>query len=93
MHDELGQHLTALRLKASVLRMQLDKDNLELLGRSEELISLVDDTMQVVRGVIASLRPAALDTVSSRHWNGSQPASIVVTARCAGCARTTRISL
>ncbi|HKR39920.1 MAG TPA: AAA family ATPase [Paraburkholderia sp.] len=70
MHDELGQHLTALRLKASILRMQLDKDNLELLGRSEELISLVDETMQVVRGVIASLRPAALDTglVAALEW-------------------------
>src|SRR6266702_2841056 len=62
MHDELGQHLTALRLRASVLRMQLGNDRPELVEQTQALISLVDETMQVVRGVIASLRPAALDT-------------------------------
>ncbi|MEM5316964.1 AAA family ATPase [Paraburkholderia sp. JHI869] len=70
MHDELGQHLTALRLKASILRMRLGKDNLELVEQSEALTTLVDETMQVVRGVIASLRPAALDTgiVAALEW-------------------------
>ncbi|MFT0169452.1 AAA family ATPase [Paraburkholderia mimosarum] len=70
MHDELGQHLTALRLKASVLRMRLGKDNLELVEQSDALTTLVDETMQVVRGVIASLRPAALDTgiVAALEW-------------------------
>ncbi|WP_094781160.1 AAA family ATPase [Paraburkholderia ribeironis] len=61
MHDELGQHLTALRLKASALRMQLGEDRPELVEQTQVLIALVDETMQVVRGVIASLRPAALD--------------------------------
>ncbi|WP_028215286.1 AAA family ATPase [Paraburkholderia mimosarum] len=70
MHDELGQHLTALRLRASLLRMQFGKDNRELAEQSEALISLVDETMQVVRGVIASLRPAALDAgiVAALEW-------------------------
>jgi len=62
MHDELGQHLTALRMRASVLRMQFGNDRPELVEQTQSLISLVDETMQVVRGVIASLRPAALDT-------------------------------
>ncbi|BCG03510.1 serine/threonine protein kinase (plasmid) [Paraburkholderia sp. PGU19] len=62
MHDELGQHLTALRMRASVLRMQFGDDLPELAVQTQSLISLVDETMQVVRGVIASLRPAALDT-------------------------------
>ncbi|MEM5372562.1 AAA family ATPase [Paraburkholderia azotifigens] len=62
MHDELGQHLTALRLRASVLRMQLGNDRPELVEQTQGLLSLVDETMQVVRSVIASLRPAALDT-------------------------------
>ena len=61
MHDELGQHLTALRLKSSILRMQLGNDRPELAEQTQALISLVDETMRVVRGVIASLRPAALD--------------------------------
>ncbi|WP_028214422.1 AAA family ATPase [Paraburkholderia mimosarum] len=62
MHDELGQHLTALRLRASVLRMRLGDDRPELVEQTQALISLVDETMQVVRSVITSLRPAALDT-------------------------------
>ncbi|MPW23383.1 AAA family ATPase [Paraburkholderia sp. CNPSo 3157] len=70
LHDELGQHLTALRLKTSVLRMRLGKDSPELAEQSQALIALVDDTMQVVRSVIASLRPAALDTgiVAALEW-------------------------
>ncbi|SDI50275.1 Histidine kinase-, DNA gyrase B-, and HSP90-like ATPase [Paraburkholderia steynii] len=62
MHDELGQHLTALRLRASMLRMQLGDDRPELVEQTQGLISLVDETMQVVRGVIASLHPAVLAT-------------------------------
>jgi len=61
MHDELGQHLTALRLRASVLRIQLGDDRPELVEQTQGLISLVDETMRIIRGVIASLRPAALD--------------------------------
>lgn len=62
MHDELGQHLTALRLRASALRMQFGSNHPELAGQVQGLIGLVDETMRVVRGVISSLRPAALDT-------------------------------
>ena len=62
LHDELGQYLTALRLRASALSMQLGNDRPDLGEQIKSLISLVDETMQVVRSVIASLRPAALDT-------------------------------
>ncbi|MFM0187995.1 AAA family ATPase [Paraburkholderia nemoris] len=61
MHDELGQHLTALRMRASALRMQFGNDRPELAEQTLALVALVDQTMQVVRGVIASLRPAAID--------------------------------
>lgn len=62
MHDELGQYLTALRMRASTLRMQLANDRPELIEQTQALVTLVDETMLVVRSVIASLRPAALDT-------------------------------
>ena len=62
LHDELGQYLTALRFRASALSMQLGNDRPELGEQIKSLISLVDETMQVVRSVITSLRPAALDT-------------------------------
>ncbi|MGF6935488.1 PAS domain S-box-containing protein [Paraburkholderia sp. UCT70] len=70
MHDELGQHLTALRMGASVLAMQLGDGHPELVEQTRALTALVDTTMQVVRGVIASLRPAALNEgiVAALEW-------------------------
>ena len=70
MHDELGQYLTALRMRASALRMQFGNDRPELFDGTRALIALVDETMQVVRGVIASLRPPALDAgiVAALEW-------------------------
>ncbi|WP_279571373.1 sensor histidine kinase [Paraburkholderia sp. BL10I2N1] len=61
MHDELGQQLTALRLNISALRIEFGADNPELLDRLQGLLSLCDQTMQVVRHAIVSMRPAALD--------------------------------
>ncbi|WP_407675379.1 PAS domain-containing sensor histidine kinase [Paraburkholderia sprentiae] len=61
MHDDLGQHLTALRMRASMLAVQFGKDLPALAEQAQALTALVDNTMRVVRGVIASLRPAALD--------------------------------
>ncbi|CAE6867946.1 Serine/threonine-protein kinase PknD [Paraburkholderia aspalathi] len=61
LHDELGQHLTALRMRASALRMKFGNDRPELVGEIRALIGLMDGTMQVAREVIASLRPPALD--------------------------------
>ena len=70
LHDELGQYLTALRLRASAMAMQLGSGQPDLVDQIKSLISLVDETMQVVRGVITSLRPAALDTgiASALEW-------------------------
>ncbi|MGF6304805.1 PAS domain S-box-containing protein [Paraburkholderia sp. WC7.3d] len=70
MHDELGQHLTALRMGASVLAMRFGDGHPQLVEQARALTSLVDTTMHVVRGVIASLRPAALDAgiVAALEW-------------------------
>ncbi|CAB3661156.1 Serine/threonine-protein kinase PknD [Paraburkholderia sediminicola] len=70
MHDELGQYLTALRMRASALRMQFGNDRPGLFDGTRALIALVDETMQVVRGVITSLRPPALDAgiVAALEW-------------------------
>lgn len=59
MHDELGQHLTALRLDISVLRMRIDTQP-ELLEQVRAMSATVDRTIQVVRDIASSLRPAPL---------------------------------
>ena len=61
MHDELGQHLTALRMGASTLRLRFGTDNPELNEHVRKLVTLADQTMRVVRDVVSSLRPAVLD--------------------------------
>ncbi|MET3229045.1 UNVERIFIED_ORG: PAS domain S-box-containing protein [Burkholderia sp. 1263] len=70
MHDELGQQLTALRLGVSAMRIEFARDNSVLAERFQDLLSLADGTMQVVRNVVASLRPAALDAgiVAALEW-------------------------
>ena len=61
MHDELGQHLTALRMGASTLRLRFGHDNPALGEHVQKILLLADKTIQVVRDVVASLRPAVLD--------------------------------
>jgi len=61
LHDELGQTLTALKL-----RLQLDArspDPLPDLGASTEPLALVDDLIARVRKISVDLRPPLLDEV------------------------------
>jgi PAS domain S-box-containing protein len=61
IHDELGQLLTALRMSVSLVRLQYGPNRHALLEHAQSMMELVDQTIQVVRNVAASLRPAALD--------------------------------
>lgn len=61
IHDELGQHLTALRMGISMLRLQFGAQAPGLNDRVEHLMGLCDRTIQVVRSIATSLRPAALN--------------------------------
>ncbi|AWO77472.1 PAS domain-containing sensor histidine kinase [Serratia marcescens] len=61
VHDELGQHLTSLRMGISLLRLQFSKDNPQLHERVLNLMGLADKTIQVVRNVATRLRPNVLD--------------------------------
>jgi PAS domain S-box-containing protein len=61
LHDELGQFLTALRMKVSLLRVHFGGDNPGLVEHAKSMTELVDRNIEVVRHVATSLRPAALD--------------------------------
>ncbi len=61
IHDELGQHLTTLRMGISMLRIQFTQDNPQLHERVMHLKGLADKTIQVVRNVATRLRPNVLD--------------------------------
>jgi len=70
IHDELGQQLTALRMGISLLRLQFGAANPLLVERVQGLMGLADKSIQVVRDVAASLRPASLDMglASALEW-------------------------
>ncbi|MDN5514311.1 MAG: PAS domain-containing protein [Pseudomonas sp.] len=61
IHDELGQHLTALRMGISMLNLQFGTQAPGLSEAAESLMGLCDRTIQVVRSIATSLRPAVLN--------------------------------
>lgn len=61
IHDELGQQLTVLRMGISLLHLQFGNDHPLLKERVQALIARTDVTIQAVRNIATSLRPAALD--------------------------------
>jgi signal transduction histidine kinase/ligand-binding sensor domain-containing protein len=70
IHDELGQYLSALRLGVSVMGMEFGMKNPALQGKIERTVTLVDAIIKVVRNIVSSLRPSALDMgiVSALEW-------------------------
>ena len=61
LHDELGQMLTGVKLRATWLIGQLPKDMLALKSKADDLSKLIDDTMDAMRRTAADLRPVMLD--------------------------------
>ncbi|SEI23572.1 PAS domain-containing protein [Pseudomonas asplenii] len=61
IHDELGQHLTALRMGISLLRLKYAEQAPGLADGVATLMTLCDRTIGVVRSIATSLRPAALN--------------------------------
>ncbi|HEX5392160.1 MAG TPA: PAS domain S-box protein [Rhodocyclaceae bacterium] len=60
VHDELGQRLTALRLKMGLLKLKKQPSSEDVQQATGVLIEMTDQTLKVVRDVTAFLRPAAL---------------------------------
>ena len=61
IHDELGQNLTAIKMDLSWLRKELLPSQGALVGKTESVSKLVDDTIQRVKRISAELRPGLLD--------------------------------
>ena len=61
LHDELGQSLTALRMRASLLRVRFGSDVPGLNDHVRDFTELVDRSIGVVRNVATTLRPTVLD--------------------------------
>lgn len=70
LHDEMGQYLTTLRLEISAIGMLCQGENAKVVQRTHILKALIDHSIQVMRDIAASLRPAALDMggVAALEW-------------------------
>ncbi len=70
IHDELGQHLLALRIEISLLKQDICNDAGARAKRIDEILAHIDLTVKSVRSLINDLRPAVLDLglVASLEW-------------------------
>ena len=70
LHDELGQHLSAIRLELSYARMRWGTDNPELRERVEAMQKSIDGVISTVRDLVVRLRPTVLDLgiASALEW-------------------------
>jgi PAS domain S-box-containing protein len=75
IHDDLGQALTALKMDASWLGKHLSENPEILSGKVEEMLKLMDTTIQSVRKLYTELRPGLLDDlglVAAMEWQAEE---------------------
>ena len=63
IHDELGQAMTALKMDVSWLEKKLSPAHPHLAEKTEEMIQLIDATIQSIRRIASELRPGVLDNL------------------------------
>lgn len=75
LHDELGQLLTGLRMRARLLHPDfLHEDPVWLKECSTDIVRIVDRAVDVVRDVVSALRPGILEMgiASALRWLGDE---------------------
>jgi len=76
LHDQVGQNLTAIGINLNIIQMQLPKDIGDpVRSRLHDSLSLVEQTTERIRDVMADLRPPVLDDyglLAALHWYGEQ---------------------
>jgi signal transduction histidine kinase len=61
IHDQLGQTLTGIKIELVTAKRQLEPGQPLVLKKLEDAVSLVDETIQVVRRIATDMRPGVLD--------------------------------
>ena len=76
LHDQVGQNLTALGINLNIIQMQMPEDVFEIIDfHLDDSLSLVDQTAERIRNVMAELRPPVLDDyglVAAIRWYGEK---------------------
>jgi len=61
LHDELAQHLLAVRMRISLLDREFGRRVPALKTKVQDMVGIVDSTIKTVRSVVSTLRPVELD--------------------------------
>jgi signal transduction histidine kinase len=61
LHDLVSQKLAALSINVNIVKGQLPPEAMQVRGRLDESLKVVEETTQSIRDVMAELRPAVLD--------------------------------
>ncbi|NCF69304.1 MAG: PAS domain-containing protein [Chloroflexi bacterium] len=76
LHDQVGQNLTALGINLNIIRAEIIlAGSAPLISRLDDSLSLVEQTTERIRDVMADLRPPVLDDyglVAALNWYGRQ---------------------
>jgi signal transduction histidine kinase len=76
LHDQVGQQLTALGINLNIIRAEMPEDTGDAIrSRIDDSLSLVEQTTERIRDVMARLRPPVLDDyglLAALHWYGEQ---------------------
>jgi two-component system sensor histidine kinase UhpB len=76
LHDRVGQNLTALGINLNIIRMQIPEDESPSIHyHLEDSLSLVEQTAERIRDVMAELRPPVIDDyglVAALRWYGEK---------------------
>lgn len=75
IHDELGQQLTVLKMDVSWLKKKIQNADGPTKEKLDDLITMLDQTVQSVRRISSELRPSLLDDlglVAAMEWQLSE---------------------
>ena len=79
LHDQVGQNLTAMGINLNIIRSLIpDAATHDVYSRLDESQTLVEETTERIRNVMADLRPPMLDDyglLPTLHWYGNQLSS------------------
>jgi two-component system, NarL family, sensor histidine kinase UhpB len=67
LHDELGQSLTAIKVDAAYIAREARGGSAKILASAHSIETLSSDIMELIRSMLARLRPYGLETVGLRE--------------------------
>ncbi|MCL6493964.1 MAG: PAS domain S-box protein, partial [Ignavibacterium sp.] len=75
IHDELGQVLTVLKIKLTLINKKIPSDLYSLRAQLDEAIKLIDNSVETVQKISSKLRPNILDELgllAAIEWQVSE---------------------